>query len=225
MPAYIRHMRKALLVAACLLAVLNTAAESMDQQTLVYLLKPMATLALVAIVLTTRRAARYRTWIAAGLSAGLAGDILLMLPQSQMFVPGLVAFLLGHLCYIAAFSTDGGGWKTPLIPAIPVAAAALVVLSYLWPSLGPMRVPVAAYVSVISAMSWQAIARWSVRRTPGALLAALGSIAFMMSDSSLAINRFVAPFVGASLVIHATYYAAQWGLALSVKDDSRSPAS
>ena len=225
MPAYIRHMRKALLVAACLLAVLNTAAESMDQQTLVYLLKPMATLALVAIVLTTRRAARYRTWIAAGLSAGLAGDILLMLPQPQMFVPGLVAFLLGHLCYITAFSTDGGGWKAPLMPAIPVAAAALVVLSYLWPSLGSMRVPVAAYVSVISVMSWQAIARWSVRRTPSALLAALGSVAFLMSDSTLAIRRFVAPFIGATFVIHLTYYAAQWGLALSVKDDDRSLAS
>ena len=38
-----------------------------------------------------------------------------------------------------------------------------------------------------------------------------------MSDSALAIRKSVAPFPGATLVILATYYAAQWG--------SRSPSA
>jgi hypothetical protein len=46
-----------------------------------------------------------------------------------------------------------------------------------------------------------------------------------MSDSALAIRKFVAPFPGATLVILATYYAAQWGLALSVSSDDASLAA
>lgn len=218
-------MRKPLIVAAGVLAVANTAAESLDQRALVYALKPMATLAIVAIVMRVAARSRYRGWIMRGLIAGLAGDILLMLPQPQMFVPGLVAFLLGHLCYIAAFASDGGGWKAPWMPAVPVAAIAVAVLAFLWPSLGAMRVPVTAYVLVISAMAWQAIARWRVRGTPSAAVAAVGSVAFLMSDSTLAVRRFVAPFVGAAFVIHVTYYVAQWALALSVPADERSAAA
>jgi uncharacterized membrane protein YhhN len=95
-----------------------------------------------------------------------------------------------------------------------------MVLTYLWPLLGPMRIPVACYVAVISTMSWQAIARWWTLRNRSAALAAAGSVFFLVSDSSIAIERFGTPFAGATLVIVVTYYAAQWGLALSVSDDA-----
>jgi uncharacterized membrane protein YhhN len=65
-------------------------------------------------------------------------------------------------------------------------------------------------------MAWQASARWWTRRTPDAAFAAVGSLFFLASDFALAINRFVAPFAGAVLVVLGTYYAAQWGLTLSV---------
>lgn len=212
-------MRRTLRITAFALAVLNTVADSLDIPAAVYILKPLATLALVALVLRTTTASRYRTWIAAGLAASLAGDILLMLPQG-LFVPGLAAFLLAHLCYIGAFASDGAGRRAPLLPAVPVFGIAATLLWYLWPSLGPMRVPVAGYVAVISTMSWQAIARWRVLGTSPAMLAAAGSVFFLMSDSALAIRKFVAPFPGATLVILATYYLAQWGIALSVSTDA-----
>ncbi len=216
-------MRRALLIAALALAVLNTAAETLGIPAAVYILKPLAILALVALVLRTTAASRYRAWIAAGLAASLAGDILLMLPQG-LFVPGLAAFLLAHLCYIRAFASDGAGRRAPMLPAVPVFGIAAALLWYLWPSLGAMRLPVACYVAVISTMSWQAIARWHVLGSPHALLAAVGSVFFLMSDSALAIRKFVVPFPGAALVIMATYYAAQWGLALSVNADGASLA-
>jgi uncharacterized membrane protein YhhN len=214
-------MRRTLLIAALALAVANTGADMLDMRAAVYVLKPLATLALVALVLRTAAASRYRTWIAAGLAASLAGDILLMLPQG-LFVPGLVAFLLAHLCYIGAFASDGAGRNAPVLPALPVFGLAAALLWYLWPSLGPLRLPVACYMAVISTMSWQAIARWRVLGTQHAMFAAVGSVFFLMSDSALAIRKFVAPFPAATFVILATYYAAQWGLALSVRasDDS-----
>lgn len=212
-------MRRTLLSAAFALAVFNTGAETFGMHAAVYILKPLATLALVALVLRTTTASRYRTWIAAGLAVSLAGDILLMLPQG-LFVPGLAAFLLAHLCYIRAFASDGAGRSAPVLPALPVFGFAAALLWYLWPSLGPMRLPVACYVAAISTMSWQAIARWRVLGTSHAMLAAAGSVFFLMSDSALAIRKFVAPFPGATIVILATYYVAQWGLALSVNDDA-----
>ena len=208
-------MRQRLFILALLFALLDIGAETMGLRSAVYVLKPLATLLLVAIVLRTGGATPYRTWIAVGLAASLAGDILLMLPR-DLFVQGLAAFLLAHLCYITAFSLDGAGLRAPWRPAVPIGAIAVGVLSWLWPSLGAMRAPVACYVAVISVMSWQAIARWQVRRTRGAALAAIGSVFFLASDASLATRRFAVPFAGATFVIMATYFAAQWGLTLSV---------
>jgi uncharacterized membrane protein YhhN len=217
-------MRRTLLVVALVLAIANTAAETLGAHAVVYVLKPLAILALVTLVLRTTEASRYRSWIAAGLAASLAGDILLMLPHG-LFVQGLAAFLVAHLCYIMAFASDGAGRSAAVLPALPVFSVAAALLWYLWPSLGPMRLPVACYVTVISTMSWQAIARWRALGTSHAMLAAAGSVFFMLSDSALAIRKFVAPFPAAILVIMATYYAAQLLLALSVSADDASLAA
>lgn len=204
-----------MLAFAC--AAINVGASVLDVSTAVYLFKPLATLLLVAAVLRVAPGSRYRRLMAAGLCASLAGDILLMLPQN-LFVAGLAAFLVAHLCYITAFAADGAGLRAPLRPALPVYALAVAMLWYLWPSLGAMRVPVACYVMVISTMSWQAIARWLVQRTPAAAFAALGSVFFLASDASLAIRKFVGPFAGATLLVMATYYVAQAGMTLSVTE-------
>ena len=220
---YIWPMRRSLLILAGVLAVANTSAEMLGARPVVYVLKPLATLALVALVLRARNTTPYRTWITAGLTASLAGDILLMLPHG-LFVPGLVAFLIGHCGFIAAFASDGAGVRAPKLPALPVYAAALAVLVFLWPSLGAMRVPVVCYVAVISTMAWQAVARWTVLRTAGAAYAAVGSVFFLVSDSALAIRKFVVAFPAATFVVMATYYVAQFGLALSVPDADSDPA-
>lgn len=210
-------MRRPLVIVALLLCAANLAAEVAGMHALVYALKPMATLALAVLALRPARVTRYSRWIAFGLLASLAGDILLMLPLG-LFVPGLIAFLIAHLCYITALANDGAGLNAPRAPALLVFTVALGILAFLWQSLGAMRVPVAAYVGVIATMAWQAIARWRVRGTTGAMLAAVGAVFFLVSDASLATRRFVAPFTGATLVVMLTYYLAQWGLTLSVDD-------
>ncbi|MBM3906829.1 MAG: lysoplasmalogenase [Gemmatimonadetes bacterium] len=210
-------MPRLLLIAALFLAALNTSFQAMDLRAAVYVTKPLATLALAILVMRGAPASRYRAWIAAGLIASLAGDVLLMLPMN-LFLPGLVAFLVAHLCYIAAFAADGGGWRVPKLAAVLVYGVAAVVLAFLWPSLGAMRVPVTGYVTIIATMAWQAIIRWQGRRSTATALAAAGSVCFLVSDSALAFNRFVEPYAGAALVIMVTYYAAQWGITLSVSD-------
>jgi len=154
---------------------------------------------------------RFDGLLLAGLAASLAGDVLLMGPAT-LFVPGLVAFLLAHLAYIALFSMGVG-----MFPRRGVLAATLLIgagmYAFLWLGGLPaaLRIPVAAYVVVIACMAAQAIGRAAVLHAtdPSARWVAVGACFFMLSDSLLATNRFVTPLPLASLWVLGTYYTAQ----------------
>ena len=155
-----------------------------------------------------RFASRFKTWLLVALACSLAGDVALMFPG--YFVPGLVAFLLAHLSYIALLK-QGQAWfasRRALIATLGFGAGMYAVL---WiGGLPPaLRVPVAAYVLVIALMTAQAIGRATVLRDRAASGVALGAIFFMLSDTLLALNKFVTPLPLAPLWVLSTYYAAQ----------------
>jgi uncharacterized membrane protein YhhN len=184
----------------------------------VYLFKPLTTslIIVMAALLPGQAGRRYRGLIVGGLVFSLAGDVFLMLPHDR-FVPGLASFLLAHFCYIAAFVSSVGLRVTPrLIAPYVIYDTALMVL--LWPHLGPLTMPVAVYGVVLVAMAWQAAERWAVLRSGPALGAAVGGVLFVLSDSVIAVNRFVAPFRASRLVIMTAYIAAQWLIARSVRE-------
>jgi uncharacterized membrane protein YhhN len=79
-----------------------------------------------------------------------------------------------------------------------------------------MRGPVIVYLLVILTMAWQALTRWSAPQTTSTMLAAAGAIAFVVSDSTLALDRFREKFRSARVLVLATYWLAQWLIALSV---------
>ncbi len=58
-------------------------------------------------------------------------------------------------------------------------------------------------------MTAQAIGRATEQRTPAAVAVAVGACFFMLSDSLLAINRFVTPLPLSGLWVLSTYYTAQ----------------
>ena len=72
-----------------------------------------------------------------------------------------------------------------------------------------LQVAVAAYVSVIALMVAQAIGRAATVRDAAAKAVGLGACVFMLSDSLIAINRFVQPLPLVSLWVLTSYYAAQ----------------
>lgn len=181
---------------------------------LIYVAKPLATIAALMLAALTKVpvSPRYRALISAGLAASLAGDVFLMLPGDR-FIAGLASFLVAHLLYIAAFASEKGGLRNPAATTT-VGLFAVAMLAFLWPDLGALRAPVAAYVTVIAVMGWQAFARWG--RSPGAELAALGAMSFLVSDSALAIGRFRGDFAGGTALVLVTYWLAQWLIARSV---------
>jgi uncharacterized membrane protein YhhN len=205
-----------LLVAAT--AVLAIYGRHTNKQTWVYLFKPTTTVLIIllavwgAMTYPATEAAAYAWLIVAGLILGLAGDVFLMLPE-RYFLPGLGSFLAGHWFYIAAFTAGVGvvvSWW--LLPLLLVGG---LVYGLLHPHLGKMRLPVIFYVVTILLMAGQALGRWSLLDSTGALLAAAGSVPFVVSDAALALNRFRRPFPSAQILVLSTYWAAQWLIAMS----------
>jgi uncharacterized membrane protein YhhN len=92
----------------------------------------------------------------------------------------------------------------------------------LWPSLpSALYVPVVVYVLVLASMGGQAVVR--ARQHAGDALARsaqwamTGALLFMVSDTLLAWNRFRIAIPLSALWVLATYYAALWCLARSVR--------
>lgn len=203
-----------LTIAAVVTAVFAIQGEYKPTRTQVYLFKPLTTLLIIGVALLgVSPNPMYKILIIVGLVFCLGGDVFLMLP-ARYFIAGLVSFLLGHIFYIAAFVIDGGFLLS--LWTIPLLVYGIFIYWLLHPHLGNMRGPVLAYVFIILTMAWQALAHWSLWQTTSALLAALGAVSFVISDSVLALDRFREKFHSARIIVLSTYWLAQWLIALSV---------
>lgn len=179
--------------------------------------KPLTTLLIIAYAQLRGRATPLpRRWVLAGLWWSLAGDIALLWP-SEGFLPGLVSFLIAHLCYLWAFTRLQrlAAWPWPFAGYALLAGA---ILSRLWPGVpAELRGPVLVYVVCLSAMGAQAaVVGWRSRGTAEAgrhAVLALGGLLFVISDALLATNKFAGPLPLASLWVLTSYWAAQWCIA------------
>ena len=203
-----------LLALALVAAVGDWIAVQRGQKLLEYVCKP-ATLALlgaVALALDPDQG-DVRGWFVVALVLCLFGDVFLMLPQ-DVFVPGLVAFLLGHLAYIGGFLADGlvaSRFGIGLfVVALAVTVIGLTILRHVRAGPEPeMTGPVTAYMVVISAMVACAVG-------VGHPLGIAGAGLFYASDSLIAWNRFIGETRHGRLAIIVTYHLAQVGLVLSL---------
>ncbi len=157
---------------------------------------------------------KYKILIISGLLFSLIGDLLLIFPE-HYFKNGLIAFLIGHIFYIAAFLVSMDIKFTYWI-FLPIALAGTIYIKYISQYTGKMKLPVSIYITIIALMGWLAIERFNSLLTFGTFLAAIGAGLFMISDAILALNKFKKSFISAELVILSTYYVAQYLLALSV---------
>jgi alkenylglycerophosphocholine/alkenylglycerophosphoethanolamine hydrolase len=113
------------------------------------------------------------------------------------------------------FSLDVGWAVSPWL-LLPWVIYAIVLLVFLLPHAGPLKGPVVLYGVAITAMAWRGLERWALVGEESALLVLVGAILFVLSDSPLAIHRFVCPFKAVHAVVLGTCYTAQWLIALSV---------
>ncbi|MET9534048.1 MULTISPECIES: lysoplasmalogenase [unclassified Streptomyces] len=144
--------------------------------------------------------------LVAALLLGWGGDTLLLIGADPAFLAGMALFAAGHVCYLVLF---GRGRTNPYLGAgyaVALAATAAVLL----PALpGGLRIPVAGYSLLLTAMAYRASGRGPV--------AGLGGALFLVSDTLIATGIADLPQPPlAGFWVMVTYLTAQSLLAAGV---------
>ncbi len=211
---------------AALAAVVDWVAVARGDRRGEFAAKPavLAALTLAAAVLPADHTdlVHRRWWFVAALACSLLGDVLLMLPK-DLFVAGLSAFLVGHVLFIVgllqppspagsppfAFSTTGLALAAVVVTAAAAWPAFLIFRSLVRDGHRELVAPVAVYLVAIATMAVLAA-------NVGVPAATAGAALFVVSDTVLALNRFVRPFRHGNVAVHVTYHLAQGLLVLSL---------
>lgn len=144
-----------------------------------------------------------------GLIFALLGDAFMLFGTDDMFVIGLVCFLIMQICYTSTFNRKRRIPRTKdyLVPAI-IGVIGLSVLAFLWNSLGEMQWAVALYTVAIVTMAIFAYLRHPMLR--GYSILFVGVCLFIVSDALLGFNKFGNGFPYAQIAVMITYMLAQY---------------
>jgi uncharacterized membrane protein YhhN len=83
--------------------------------------------------------------------------------------------------------------------------AALSLVARLWPRLGRLRLPVLAYFGIIMVM-----VGGSLSIPMASVWLPVGAVIFAVSDSLIAVRKFMAPFAFVNELVWGTYVVAQF---------------
>jgi uncharacterized membrane protein YhhN len=198
--------------------ILNLVVQSTFFQDYAFYIKPMICISLGAyLFMQANMKAGFNRMVLAGLIFSLFGDSFLMFAGSDVyfFLYGLVSFLLAHIVYSMAFFRDfknnpqASKYYGHLMLFV-MGVFSLSYYSWIRDYLNDFRIPVMAYMIVISIMAILASYRYKRVNLLSFRLIYWGAIFFVISDSALAYNKFVEPFSFAGILIMATYMIAQY---------------
>lgn len=146
--------------------------------------------------------------LVAALLCGWGGDVLLLSDADPAFLVGMASFAAGHVCYLVLFRRTARA-RGALI-AGGYAVALVVTVTLLWPDLpAGLRVPVAGYSLLLTAMAYGA--------TRLGLVTGVGGALFMLSDTLIATGVAEWPQLPSpDFWIMLTYAAAQYLLVRGV---------
>lgn len=142
------------------------------------------------------------------------GDVLLM-PAFNLFIPGLLGFMIAHFFYISAFLSEDkiklssmSNWKKGLLILGSIMYFGLIYL--LFPSLDSfiLKIAIIVYASVLLALLFSSIIR-NPKNQFSSTFIPIGAFLFLSSDSMIAINKFLFELPLSALLIMGTYTAAQ----------------
>lgn len=201
------------LTAAALAGLL--VAEAREDRRLAAVCKPLASAGFVgAAVAAGALGNAYGRAVLAALVLSWIGDVLLLSKRSAPFLGGLGAFLLGHVAFGIAFVLRGADRLWTLAALALLVLPALLVDRWLRPHVpADMKIPVRAYIAVITGMLALAAGTLGAGAPP---LLLVGALAFYLSDLSVARDRFVHEAFANRLWGLPLYYSAQLLLAASV---------
>lgn len=165
------------------------------------------------------RGGKYKIVLPIALFVAMVGDVAI----NFNFIAGAAIFALGHVAYVVAYILTNGFKPTDIIYCACVFLPSVLVIT-----LAPifdfggvlMEIVCVVYALILSTMLGKALADAVRLKTLVAIIVAVGSVLFYVSDLALLINEFAV--IGSSarfamrVLCLGTYYPAQFLLALSV---------
>lgn len=173
-----------------------------------YIIKVIPVLCLFLIIIMDTEKTEKLLLGAALLFSG-AGDIALGMDVDKFFIPGLVFFLIAHLFYISRFYRNFKFSKKSFPIIIFVLTFAILIGFSLRNIDRIYLIPVIIYLIIITVMVFGACFYSTGHSHRGSALILTGAVLFMISDSIIAINKFIYSFDYSGLPIMMTYYLAQ----------------
>lgn len=160
------------------------------------------------------------TIIILSLFFGFLGDVFLIKSKnSKFFIMGLLSFLIGHIFYIVELFKNINFKNFYFIYLFSLLIPILIsyfVYNKIKNYLGSFKTPVIMYISIIATMLCLSIFYFLTNTTSLPLIAMLGAILFVLSDSILSISTFKGSFKRDSFFIMITYIMAQFLLSYSL---------
>lgn len=156
---------------------------------------------------------------------GEQGTSLMGIPRHpDFFLVGLVGFLITHILYTIVFAKVALPQAKPVLKSkpwllVPLVAYMIVLIGQLVPAINgaaatkPFLIPVLVYSTAIATMVVFALNRYGRVEDSSFALVFVGAVLFMISDSIIAINKFLASFDFASIAIMVLYIAGQYFIA------------
>jgi uncharacterized membrane protein YhhN len=223
-------MKKVALILFLAASVIELACQVMDLRELHHIIKPMLMIFLGAYYFFSVSASE-RSWlILMAMLFSFLGDSFLLYEEnnSLYFILGLLSFLIAHLFYILIFRQFRSGIHEDQLAtvqkarmAFPVILAATGLVVVLYPRLGDLRFPVIVYAAVLMFMVLNALFRFQ-RTSPASFwMVSSGAVLFMISDSILAINKFLSPVSNAGVWIMLFYLSGQFLIILGLLKHDR----
>lgn len=124
-------------------------------------------------------------WFFAGIVFYMAADVFLEI----WFLTGVASFGIGHICVITGLLQMGAAsWYAAVCFAVLCGMMFLVIRRYL-KDLGNLLIPGVVYAVLLCLMASLAVSLGIQRLKPAAVLAGIGGVCFVVSDTLLAWSR------------------------------------
>lgn len=140
------------------------------------------------------------------------GDVLLMFTGETYFIAGLISFLIAHILFIriviARISETTIG--AIIFAAFPFVIVFGLLIFSLLDVLNDMLLPVIIYGVVITTFGTVSLIALLQNKSEMASYMFLGAVIFIISDATLAINKFYLPLHFFEITIMITYVFAQF---------------
>lgn len=201
------------------ISIAELISHGMDLPKLHTLTKPLLIIALSAYYIASVKKEERSRIVLLALAFSWLGDVLLMFQEKNelFFIGGLLAFLVAHLYYIFTYRQFMIEDTSKALLGVqrfrysfPIILAGTGLITVLYSHLGGLKIPVIIYALVLVLMVINALFRFGRTSTSSFSMVFFGATLFMISDSMIAINKFLMPVAYSGFWIMLTYLAAQY---------------